>query len=208
MKAVFQADARGVCITAKPAERPMSLPFANNQPGRLFHCLPRWKKVETPSRLRGCNQKNAAGLCQSDLCHEFTNAPVADERGVSVFRIDHEALAWTHGDECLRTLSEKDDVVFSVVWRVFLAQIVGVAPAKGFLTFQEHVYVGIDAVGLQTLLLRRVALRLAVVDKKAVAVEFNAAKRSIEQIVGADVVKKLFEERVFFFETLSVFQIR
>lgn len=162
----------------------MSLPFANNQPGRLFHCLPRWKQVETPSRLRGCNQKNAAGLCQSDLCHEFANAPVADERGVSVFRIDHEALAWTHGDECLRTLSEKDDVVFSIVWCVFLAQIVGVAPAEGFLAFQEHVYVGIDAVGLQTLLLRRVALRFAVVDEKAVAVEFNAAKRSIEQIVG------------------------
>lgn len=59
-------------------------------------------------------------------------------------------------------------------------------------------YVGIDAVGLQTLLLRRVALRFAVVDEEAVAVEFNATKRSIEQIVGADVVKKLFEERVFF----------
>ena len=121
MKAVHQSDTRGVCITLKPAERPMSLPFANNQPGRLFHCLPHWKQIETPSRLRGCNQKNAAGLSQFDLCHEFANTPVADERGVSVFRIDHEALARTHGDECLRTLSEKDDVVFSVVWRVFLA---------------------------------------------------------------------------------------
>jgi len=69
-------------------------------------------------------------------------------------------------------------------------------------------HVGIDAVGLQTLLLRGVALRLAVVDEKAVAFEFNATKRSIEQIVGADVVKKLFEERVFFLKALSVFQIR
>ena len=40
MKAVHQSDTRGVCITPKPAERPMSLPFANHQPGRLFHCLP------------------------------------------------------------------------------------------------------------------------------------------------------------------------